>query len=155
MLWIWTEPVRCSSTTLPCDDVTGGTFRRPRQKRNPDKFVRRLRSLQPEEFESKNSARLKTRKELLKQSGNLQTCHAGNSARQALHLVGQFIIHAPRCLIYGRAHQILQHLVILTFEYFLLDLHFQHLLLAVHLYGDHSAASGSLYRHCVDLTLPV
>jgi len=71
---------------------------------------------------------------------DLESWHAGKSSREALHLIRQFIIYAPRRFIHRRSNQVLQHLLIFSGKNLRLDFHVQHLLLAVHLHCDHSTA---------------
>src|SRR6266404_6034099 len=91
----------------------------------------------------------------LKQAWDFHVGQAGNAAGEILHLIGELFIDAPRGFVDRRAHQVLQHLVVLAGENLRLDTHVHDLLLAVHLHGDHAAAGGSLHRHGIHLPLQI
>src|ERR1700739_2470638 len=73
-----------------------------------------------------------------KQAWNLDTGDPRYVARKVFHLVSEFLVNAPGSLVHCRAHQILQHLLILAGENVRLDVHVNHLLLAVHLHSEHA-----------------
>src|SRR5258708_15281050 len=91
----------------------------------------------------------------LKESSNFHSGNSRNSPGEFFHLVGEFIVPAPRRLIHSRANQILQHLLVFAREYVRLDAHVHNWLLAVHLHGDHSAAGRSFDRDGVHLPLQI
>src|SRR5260370_21304716 len=91
----------------------------------------------------------------LKESRNFHSGNSRNSTGEVFHLVGEFIVHAPRRLIHSRANQILQHLLVFAREYVRLDAHVHNLFLAVHLHRDHSAAGRSFDRDGVHLPLQI
>src|ERR1035437_7710665 len=74
----------------------------------------------------------------LKQAGNLQSGYSGNGASQALHLAGEYFVHAAPGFIDGGADQVLQQFLIFSGKYFRVDANLGDLLLPVHLDGDHA-----------------
>src|SRR5260370_22931049 len=83
----------------------------------------------------------------LKESRDLHASDSRNAAGKVFHLVSELIVYAPRRFVHGRANQILQHLLVFARKDVRLDAHVHNLLLAVHLYRDHSAAARSFYRN--------
>src|SRR5229473_4864799 len=91
----------------------------------------------------------------LKKSRNLHSGNSRNAAGEIFHLVRQFFIDAPRRFIHGRAHQVLQHLLVLARENIRLNADVHNLFLAVHLHRDHAAAGRGFHRHGIHLPLQV
>src|SRR6266404_2857908 len=93
--------------------------------------------------------------DLLRKCGLTAVWTSWDSAGEILHLVAELFVNAPGSFIDGGTHQVLQHLLVLARKNFRLNAHVHHLLLAIHLHGDHAAAGRSLHGHGIDLALQV
>src|ERR1700680_891144 len=93
--------------------------------------------------------------ERLKETGNFQSGEARNVARNILHLASQFFVDPPRCFIHRRAHQILQHFLVLARKNFRLNANLYHLLLAVQRPSAHAAAPAAFPIYGIALPLQI